>query len=358
MKKILCSLLVLAMVLGMFPALAENNVIHVGMISVLNRNEEEMADYCKALWLGACQMDKEGYLKDTKFHQLVEGLPEDTMPEFKVTFFDTMETLVLAMQTGQIDFMEACLQTGRYISANNESIFLLNEVDFSKQMNAFAGTMFWGPAGTEYSFLMLESNAALRDEFSKYIKELDSEGFLAELRNTYVTEMNTDPVEMPVFDGAETIRVAVTGCIPPLDYISADGRPAGFTTALLAEISRRMNKNIQLVVADSTGRAAALSSGVVDTVFWVQSNQKCDVFVANAPDKETQMGNFEYLYKQMTEEEADAMRQILQYVDVGEYGSRDRPMGTLNTEPYTQDFLSFLTTETQYAEVMDMLHGN
>ncbi len=97
MKKILCFLLVLAMTLCIVPAQAENNTIHVGMISVLNRTEEQMADYCKALWLGACQMDKEGYIKGTQFHQLVEGLPENTPPEFEVTFYDNMETLVLAL---------------------------------------------------------------------------------------------------------------------------------------------------------------------------------------------------------------------------------------------------------------------
>ena len=48
-----------------------------------------------------------------------------------------------------------------------------------------------------------------------------------------------------------------------------DGTPAGFNTAVLAEISKRINKNIELVTIDSNARASALNSRVIDIVFWV-----------------------------------------------------------------------------------------
>ena len=73
---------------------------------------------------------------------------------------------------------------------------------------------------------------------------------------------------MPHFDSAPTIKVAVTGDLPPLDYVSADGKPAGFNTAVLAEIGNRMLRNIELVDIDSGARAAALESNKVDVVFW------------------------------------------------------------------------------------------
>ena len=74
---------------------------------------------------------------------------------------------------------------------------------------------------------------------------------------------------MPHFDGAGTIKVAVTGDLPPLDYMRADGKPAGFNTAVLAAISQQLGKNFELVDVDSGARAAALTSGEVDVVFWV-----------------------------------------------------------------------------------------
>ena len=73
---------------------------------------------------------------------------------------------------------------------------------------------------------------------------------------------------MPKFDGAKTIKVAVTGDLPPLDFISANGKPAGFNTAVLAEIANRMLLNIELVNVDGGARAAALTSKQVDVVFW------------------------------------------------------------------------------------------
>lgn len=57
--------------------------------------------------------------------------------------------------------------------------------------------------------------------------------------------------------------------MPPLDLVLPDGSPAGFNTALLAEISKRIGKNIELVQVDTVARAAALTSKVIDVVFWV-----------------------------------------------------------------------------------------
>ena len=37
------------------------------------------------------------------------------------------------------------------------------------------------------------------------------------------------PVEMPVIEDVDTIKVAVTGSLPLMDYVSEDGIPAGFT---------------------------------------------------------------------------------------------------------------------------------
>ena len=92
------------------------------------------------------------------------------------------------------------------------------------------------------------------------------------LTKTYITDLkpNEDPpaVKIEQIDGADTIKVGVTGDLPPLDLILADGTPAGFNTAVLAEISKRINKNIEIVTIDSSTRAAALMSGNVDVIFW------------------------------------------------------------------------------------------
>ena len=123
-----------------------------------------------------------------------------------------------------------------------------------------------------FCFALREDEIELKDSLNMVIKEMQSDGTLERLTKEYITAINadTDPpaIELPHFDGADTIKVAVTGDLPPLDFVSADGKPAGFNTAVLAEIAKRMSKNIELVQVDSGARAAALTSKQVDVVFW------------------------------------------------------------------------------------------
>lgn len=96
---------------------------------------------------------------------------------------------------------------------------------------------------------------------------------LAALQMSYVVNPGVskpEAVQFAKFDGAETVKVAITGDIPPIDYVAADGTPAGFNTAILAELGKHLKMNIELVQVDSGARAAALSSKRADVVFWFQ----------------------------------------------------------------------------------------
>lgn len=91
------------------------------------------------------------------------------------------------------------------------------------------------------------------------------------------------PVQFDSFpETDETIRVVVTGDLPPVDYIGEDGVPAGFNTAVLAEIGRRLGVNIELVSAHTGARSLALSSHVADAVFWYMMDMPGTV--PDAPD--------------------------------------------------------------------------
>ena len=63
--------------------------------------------------------------------------------------------------------------------------------------------------------------------------------------------------------------------------VLADGTPAGFSTAVLAEISRRINKNIELISVDSVARASILSSKGADVVFWVSVPKNSNLLPKN-----------------------------------------------------------------------------
>ena len=101
---------------------------------------------------------------------------------------------------------------------------------------------------------------------------MKADGSLDKLVNDYITNVDKKQappkIDIPMTDGAPTIKVGVTGDLPPLDFVNTDGTPAGFNTALLAEIAKRLGRNIEVVDIDSGARAAALSSKQIDVIFW------------------------------------------------------------------------------------------
>lgn len=173
-------------------------------------------------------------------------------------FFDNMNSMVAALQAGQIGEMSTYETVATYISSINPEI----KFEFSK------------PVFTDnFSLALLEENRELRDEFDKAISDMTKDGTLAKLIKAYISESNnvkpSAAVELPTFYGEPMIRVGVTGDLPLMDYIREDGRPAGFNTAVIAEISRRVGKNFVLIQIESGARAVALTSKLVDVIFWV-----------------------------------------------------------------------------------------
>ena len=64
--------------------------------------------------------------------------------------------------------------------------------------------------------------------------------------------------------------------MPPLDYVAADGKAAGFNVALLSEIANRLHVNINPVNVETGSRASALQSGRADGVFWFMTFEGYD----------------------------------------------------------------------------------
>ncbi len=101
---------------------------------------------------------------------------------------------------------------------------------------------------------------------------MKNDGTLDNLKKIYITDLKADTelkaVEFEKIDGADTLTVAVTGDLSPFDYVSADGKAAGFNTAVLAELGKRLQKNINIIQIESGARAATLTSKKADMVFW------------------------------------------------------------------------------------------
>ena len=210
--------------------------VKLGMITRLNASEENFGEFMKK----------------------VEETLNVKISSHKPVFFDSLNQMQMALQSKQIDEMSTYRSVARYMIAKAPRYQVLKDHSLE-----FVDS---------FCFALRDDEKDLKDSLNKVITEMTSDGTLDRLTKEYITDISTDKeppiVELPHFDNAQTIKVAVTGDLPPFDYVNADGKPAGFNTAVLAEIGNRMLKNIELVQIDSGARAAALTSGQVDVVFW------------------------------------------------------------------------------------------
>ena len=218
-------------------------------------------------------------VSEVEYNKLMTKLEKSYRPskanltvEFK--FFDRMSDLLAALNAKQVDMIGTYESVADYLLQRNENLEILKSERILHD---------------SFCFGVRSGDSILKNELNKAIKAMQNDGTLVDLTKKYIYDLKdskADPpaVEIPKFHGADTIKVAVTGDLPPLDLILADGTPAGFSTAVLAEIGNRLNKNIELISVDSAARASILSSKDADVVFWV-SVPKDSVLVPVDVDK-------------------------------------------------------------------------
>lgn len=178
----------------------------------------------------------------------------------RYVFYDTMTDMLMALQRGDIVVLETDQNTVRYIESRNDGI-----ADRPPYLN---------PNNLMFSLLLRGEDAELRDQISNCIVQMNEDGTIEEMRQLYIEDVieGDDPeaIVPQVFPDARTIKVAVTGDRPPMDFISAGGEPLGFNTAFIAEIAKRLGVNIEFITVDCGARGIALATGVCDIVFWME----------------------------------------------------------------------------------------
>ncbi|MBD3878651.1 MAG: transporter substrate-binding domain-containing protein [Quinella sp. 1Q5] len=224
MRKIFLLLLVILTVSGCGSSQDKQQSIKVGTLTQLNTTPEQAAKYS-----GGGEMN----------------------------FYDNFNSMQMALSAGNINAIQTYGSVAKYMAANNP--------DYQINENQTV------PLVDNFCCAMREDDVDLKNSFNAAIDAMKADGTLDALIDRYVTKFDESPIAVEIvhIDGAETIEVGVTGDLPMLDFVLADGTPAGFNTAVLAEISKRIGKNIDLVQIESAARAAALTSGQVDVVFWI-----------------------------------------------------------------------------------------
>ena len=200
---------------------AEVRMLKLGILSKLNTTEQEFAETWKKTFA-----------------------PRGEMLEVIVRFYDSLTAMQMALSAGEISQMVLPEAAADYILSQNP--------DYEATLTLRSKEAY----GLAFGFR--EDSRELRDKFNE-ARYLTASG-----------AADPEPVMFEKFDGATTLRVAVTGDLPPIDFIAADGTPAGFNTAVLAEVGNALKMNVELVNVEAGARTAALASGRVDVVFWYE----------------------------------------------------------------------------------------
>jgi ABC-type amino acid transport/signal transduction systems, periplasmic component/domain len=361
MKKMFALILAVAMLLSATVALAET--MPFGMLSMLNMTEDQCLNYVylRTLATGVLMMEgladseliyEEEGTEDVEMDEDVEYYEPEGDEEWEegeedtpsVVFYDSLDAMLMALNSGDIIVMDVYQSVAKYLCAQNDNLAMGWEFDPVNNDNEFANRMFSTYLGNDFSFLMLEDNTELRDTFNAAIADMKADGTLDSLVETYINGViaGDEPqvIELPRIDGAKTVRVAVTGSLPPMDYVAPDGTPAGFNTAVLSEIGNRTGLNLELVQVDSVGRAMALATGNVDVVFWTRTSKATEALADMEGEQQNEA--LTALFGEMTEMEAEA---IESYDMVGSrealyaYAVSDMPEGTVATDPYYSDVI-------------------
>ena len=239
MKKAICLILVALLALSTLglPALAGDQG-ELGRLTKLNVDEDTLT-----------QAIMESYF--------------DKVPFSRYRFFDNLNSMIGALVSGRITGMALDEFTAEYLLSRTDEYAIYNPPETVPSYNL------------NFSMLLREADVALRDRISEAIEAMKADGTLDALKKQYIDEViagaEPEAVVPEVFEGGETLKVAVTGDRPPMDYFSDAGEPIGFNTALVSEVGRRLGMNVEFVSIDTAARALALESGMSDVIFWMEA---------------------------------------------------------------------------------------
>ena len=238
MKKFFCTPILITLFALPVSYGSERRVLKLGLLTKLNTTEEEFSESWRKTFA-----------------------PRNEELEVIVRFYDSLTAMQMAMNAGEITQM---------VLPEAAAHYLMNQ---TSEYESTLSLRSKNPYGLAFGFR--EDNKTLRDKFNEALTTLRENWRLGTLEGVYIaspSRNDPEPVKFEHFDGADTIKIAITGDLPPIDFIAADGTPAGFNTAVLAEIGNLLRMNVEFVNVEAGARTAALAAGRADVVFWYEVN--------------------------------------------------------------------------------------
>ncbi len=182
----------------------------------------------------------------------LEIFPTPALGEWKE--YANLTTMVLDLNAGNVEYLLVPASVANYLKAQDDSL-----------------TIAPGGAGvpTEIRMAVRSGETDLYQLLQEGIQTLSGDGTLDQLIDTYITNISlNDSADGAQAEEEAAYVVGVTGDLPPMDYVDADGMPAGFNVAFMNEIAETMNTSFSFVQVEADARLSALSSGKIDVIFW------------------------------------------------------------------------------------------
>ena len=306
------AMLLALMLLGLScGALAEGKTF--GGLSFLNMTEEENGTVGKSVWRPMQEILLLHGVLEKQDSQVPAGRPV-------IRYYDSLNAMLMALQAGEVNAIKVPYYTGKYLCSANDNLMLTEEYHPEKATEITDWALRLLSDG--YSFMMKEENTALRDAFDAQITAMKEDGTLQKLIDEYIIKASDggEPVAIAFekFDG-DPIRIAVTGSLPPMDYVAADGTFAGFNTAVLSEIGKRLQKNSEATVERRHAK--------------------------DQPSEEEREARQRERLESMSDEEKAIIEKygIPDAALKDKFETRDLPAGAIITQPYFSDFAVTVT---------------
>lgn len=174
----------------------------------------------------------------------------------EVAYYDSFQAAVSALKSGKADAVMAQRPVSDYYVARDDTLAAI-------PLDVTEGATYHMAVRAEDTELLGEINAALAS--------FAEDGTLDALAQEFITDLTPEKQlegrPLQYFDDAPTLYVGLSGDNPPIDYIAADGQPAGYNVELLALLGEALRVNFEISVTPLETKFAALASKKIDIFF-------------------------------------------------------------------------------------------
>ncbi len=188
--------------------------------------------------------------------------------------YANIDECLYALRSGKSDVIWTTDVTAEYLLKTNDDLAMLDNSDMAAIQNTkeprfgFGMAVKNGERGEKlikllnYALSVIEKSGTLDELCGKYIENAAQAEKLTE-KDMVIN----DSVHKKYYSATKPLKVGVTGAVPPLEMIDANGKPYGFCVALMDEIGQLLQSSVEFVVLDNETAFTALMSGKVDIIF-------------------------------------------------------------------------------------------